>query len=65
MERYIILVPFCSADGAAKISMLYIVGNTRVVEIVGALSSEDGLAFPCCQATPANTAIFLYMKTTI
>jgi hypothetical protein len=60
LERYINLIPFCSADGAAKISMFDVFGNAVEVERVRTLSSEDGLTLPSFHIILANGTKFLY-----
>lgn len=60
LERYINLIPFRSADGAAKISMLDVFGNAVEVERVRTLSSEDGLTLPSFHFILANGAKFLH-----
>lgn len=61
-ERYINLIPFRSADGAAKISMLDVFGNAFEMERVRTLSSEDGLTLPSFYIILANGAKFLYRQ---
>lgn len=51
--------PFRTANGANAIPMLHVGCNTIEVEMMRALSCEDGLAFSLFQASQANCASLL------